>query len=155
MINLKRKRNWNEHKLKDFDKCKGVYLEDDLSPGDQIKKKEARAIYSYPRSKGNDGKTLCMNLVIDNIKYSSNNQLPHNMTMNNAKMVEVQDGLALQGLHAIFSNQCDFVYERRIHTSSEQAPRYKRAKVGRKIHVARKIMETDNVFEDMWISKRI
>ena len=141
----------NVYKLKDYDKWRGVYLQDDLSPENQTKKKEMRAIYSFAKSKGIDVKMRSLNLIIDGVKYSPNDQLPHNLSIKSAKMVEVQDGLAFQGPHAEYSNlhKCSFVYKGRNHTSSEQALQYKRAEVGKQMHVAQKIMQTDNAYEAM------
>ena len=147
----------NAYKLKDMEKWKGIYLQDDLSPSDQIKKREARAIYSFAKSKGIDIKMRGMNLIIDNVKYRPNDQLPHNLSIENAKTVDVQDGIAFQGPHAIYSNlhQCDFVYEGRKHTSLEQALQFKRSQVGKQKHVGEKIMATDSSYEAMRLGNKI
>ena len=42
------------YKLRNSDKWKGVYLLDDMFPEEQIKKKEARAIYAYAKANGID-----------------------------------------------------------------------------------------------------
>ena len=40
----------NVYKLKNNNKWKGIYLKDDLSPAQQTKKKEVRAIYAFVKA---------------------------------------------------------------------------------------------------------
>ena len=90
----------NVYKRKNIKKWKGVYLQDDLTPQGQEKKKDSRAIYAFAKSKGIDIKMRGNNLIIDSVRYGPDNKLPHDLSIANAKTVKVKDGLAFQGKHA-------------------------------------------------------
>ena len=147
----------NVYKLHDMKKWKGVYLQDDLSMSEQLKKKETRAIYVFAKSQGMDVKMRGNNLIIDGIKYSQDDELPHNLLIEKAKTVKVKDGVAFQGKHAPYSNlhPCQFKFEGRDHTSSEQALQYKNVTVCKQDHVARKIMETDEPYDIMGLASKL
>ena len=134
----------NVYKLKNIQKWKGVYLQDDMSAPEQAKKKEVRAIYAYAKAQGLDVRMRGNNLVVDGVKYGSDEVLPHNLSIEKAKTVKVKDGLAFQSTHSPHSNlhKCNFKYEGREHTSSEQALQYKHAQVCKQTHVADKILNT-------------
>ena len=55
----------NVYKLKNNNKWKGVYLQDNLTRLEQEKKKDTRAIYTYTKSKGVEIRMKGSNLVID------------------------------------------------------------------------------------------
>ena len=81
----------NIYKLKDNQKWRGVYLQDNLTLVEQSKKKETRAIYAYAKSKGVDVKMKGSQLVIDGDKYSYGEDLPRDLSIENAKTVVVKD----------------------------------------------------------------
>ena len=147
----------NIYKLKNDEKWKGVFLQDDLTPEEQVKRKETRAIYAYAKAKGLDVKMKGSRLVVDGVRYNHNEKLPHNLSIQNAKTVQVQDGIAFQGPHAIYSNlhPCEFTYENRNHKSSEQALQYKKAEICKQEHVAKQIMDTDDAYEAMNLGKKL
>ena len=78
------------------------------------------------------------NLVIDGILYASTEVLPHDLSIEKAKTVNVKDKIAFQGKHAILSNlhRYQFKFEGRDHTLSEQALQFKHATVCKQAHVA-------------------
>ena len=100
----------NIYKLKDNQKWKGIYIQDDLTQADQIKKKETRAIFAFAKSQGVDVKMKGNQLVIDGVKYNYGEELPRNLSIENAKTISVKDGLAFQSGHSPFSNlkKCQF-----------------------------------------------
>ena len=89
--------------------------------------------------------------------YNHGDKLPHELSIQNAKTVSVQDGIAIQGPHSIYSNlhHCDFIYENRNHKSLEQALQYKHAEVCKQQHVANQIMQTDDSYEAMNLGKKL
>ena len=132
-------------------------LQDDLSLSDQVKKKEPKAIFAYAKSKGVDVKMRRNNLVIDRIRYSSTEALPHDLSIEKAKIVKVKDGLAFQGEHAPLSNlhRRDFKFEGRDHNSSVQALQFKHATVCKQVHVAQKIIETKKSYEIIRLANKL
>ena len=88
--------------------------------------------------------------IIDSVKYQHNEVLPHDLSIEKANTVKVKDGLAFQGKH-IKSNlhRCEFKFEGRDHTSSEQGLQYKHATVCKQAHVAKKIMEIEDRYDIM------
>ena len=147
----------NAYQLKDMEKWKGIYLQDDLSLPEQLKKKENRAIFAFAKSQGIDVKMRGSHLIIDGVKYRHDEVLPHDLTIEKAKTVKVKDGLAFQGKHAPLSNlhRCEFKFEGRDYTSSEQALQYKYATVCKQTHVATKILETDDSYDIMRLEKKL
>ena len=135
----------NVYKLKDMQKWKGVYLQDDLT------------IFAYAKSQGLDVKMRGSHLIIDGIKYQQNDALPHDLSIEKVKTVKVKDGIAFQGKHAPLSNlhRCEFKFEGRDHTTSEQALQYKHATVCKQEHVAQKILENDEPYDIMRIANTL
>ena len=77
----------NAYNLRNMDKWKGIYLQDDLFPAKKLKNKEVRAIYEYAKAQGI--KLKGSSLVIVSIKYGPKDTLPHNLLTENAKTVKV------------------------------------------------------------------
>ena len=128
-----------------------MYLQDDMTPDEQERRKETRAIYAYAKAKGLDVKMKGSKLVVDGVKYGHSVKLPHGLSIESAKTVVVQDGIAFQSKHSIYSNlyHCDFTYETRKHKSSERALQFKKAKTCKQEHVAKQIMVTDDSYTAM------
>ena len=147
----------NIYKLKDNQKWRGVYLQDDLTLAEQSKKKETRAIYAYAKSKGVDVKMRGSQLIIDGVKYSYGEDLPHDLSIENAKSVVVKDGLAFQSGHSPYSNlrKCKFRYEGKDYHSYEQALQVKHATVCKQTHVAEKILKTEDPQECMRLGNKL
>ena len=147
----------NVYKLKDNQKWRGIYLQDDLTQAEMLKKKETRAIYAYAKAKGIDVKMKGNQLVIDGVKYGYGEELPHNLSIENAKTVIVKDGIAFQSGHSPYSNlrKCQFRYEGKDYHSSEQALQFKHTTVCKQTHVAEKILKTEDPQECMRLGKRL
>ena len=147
----------NAYKLRDNEKWKGIYLQDDLSPAKQSKKKETRAIYAFAKAQGIDIKMKGNNLVIDGVKYGQDEVLLRNLSIENAKTFQVKDGIAFQGTHSPHSNlhKCNFTFEGQDYTSSEQALQVSHAKVCKQTHVAKKMLETDEPYDIMRMGKKL
>ena len=119
----------NANKLKNINKWKGIYPQDDMSAPEQAEKKEIQAIYDYGKAQGLDVKMSGSNLIVDGVKYGPHEVLPHNLSIENAKTVKVRDGLAFHRTHSPHSNlhKCNFKYEithRRNKLYNINMPRY-------------------------------
>ena len=113
----------NIEKLRTLDQWKGVYLSDALSATEQNQQKDLRCLYAAAKSRGIDVKLRGLLLTIDRIRYTyaDINHLPHNLSMENVKLIKVSDGYAFQSHHAFFSNMfpCQIKYEGNTYMSSE------------------------------------
>ena len=147
----------NAYKLKGMRKWNGVFIQEDLTPEAQQKKKETRAIFAYGKSKGLDIKMKGSHLVIDGMKYTSNENLPHELSIEAAKVIKVKDGLAFQGPHAPYSNlhKVHFVHKGTPYNSSEQALHHTRAVVGKQQHMADRIMEETDTYRILRLGKLV
>ena len=86
------------YKLGTLQGWKGVYVNDDMSQPKQAQRKEMRAIFSFAKSTGSDCHLRGSRLIVDKKPYTYENlkDLPHGLSIEAAKMVKVQDGLAFQ-----------------------------------------------------------
>ena len=104
--------------------------------------KELRAVSAFPKSQGIDSKVRGTNIIIDGKAYVHKDMeaLPHDLTMEKAKVVEVEDGIAFQGKHAFLSNHhpCTIKCDDNINCS-EQMYQYTCAIENEEGGVARKI----------------
>ena len=123
----------------------------------QLKKKETRAIFAYGKSKGLDVKLKGSHLVVDGVKYTTNENLPHDLSIENAKVINVKDGIAFRGPHAPYSNlhKVNFIHKGVPYNSSEQALHHTRATVGKQDNVADEIMKETNTYKIMNLGKKI
>ena len=111
-IRLKHKVLRNAYKLKDKQERKNTYLSDDLTSDQQTKRRDLRCLHAYAKSMQIDSKLRGDAIIIDGVRYAHDNidKLPHEITLENAKIVEVQDGHAFQSEHAFLSSlyECEF-----------------------------------------------
>ena len=149
----------NLHKLKLNQKYKKVYVVDDFPPETQEKIKELRAISAFSRSQGLDSRMKGANLVIDGKAYAHENmdKLPDKLSMEAAKLIEVEDGIAFQGKHAYLSNHhpCEINFGDKKYNTSEKAYQHTRALENNEGGVARQIYEQTELKEIIRLSKLI
>ena len=83
--------------------------------------------------------------------------LPYNLSLENAKVIEVEDGTAFQGKHIYLSNHfpCTIKYQDKVFNSSEQEYQYKRAIENNEGGVARRIYVEKDLKEITKLSKLI
>ena len=105
-------------------KWRNVYLNDDLSPEEQHKRREMRCIVALAKSRGIRCQLKNGGLVIDDQRYTHSDmeRLPYGLSMTEAKIVKVEDGTAFQGHHAFMSNmfQVNIKYEGHTYFSAER-----------------------------------
>ena len=149
----------NAYKLKTIESRKNTFLSDDMSPEQQSQRRDFCCLHALARSKGFDSKLRGDTIVIENDRYNHSeiNCLPHKLTLENAKIVRVQDGYAFQSHHAFLSSlfECDFEFRDRKYTSAEKAFHHVRAEDNTQPGLAKKILETENSYEDMRTGKKI
>ena len=104
-------------------KWRNVYLNDDLSPEEQHKRREMRCIAALAKSRGIRCQLKNGGLVIDDQRYTHSDmeRLPYGLSMTEAKIVKVDDGTAFQGHHAFMSNMfhVNIKYEGHTYSSAE------------------------------------
>ena len=95
-MRLKHKVLRNAHKLKDKEGHKHTYLTDDLTLDQQVKQRDLRCLNSYARSMNLDSKLKGDAIVVEGVRYTHSDigKLPHEITLENAKIIEVADGYA-------------------------------------------------------------
>ena len=149
----------NLYRLKQSQKFKRVYVVDDVSPEIQEKTKELRAVSAFARSKGIDAKMKGQKIVVDGkaYTYEEMSDLPHNLSIQAAKLVEVEDGVAFQGKHAFLSNHhpCDIKIGDKYFNTSEKAYQHTRAVECDSGGVAHQIYKQTDLKEIIRLSKMI
>ena len=119
----------NSYKLKRSQAFKRVYLVDDYTQKVQENLKEMRAVSGYAKSKNVDSKVKGMKLVIDGkAYYKEMKDLPHGLSIEAAKTIEVEDKVAFQSKHSFLSNhhRCTIKKDDKVYSSSEQTFYYTR-----------------------------
>ena len=149
----------NTYKLKRIQKYKKVYLVDDYSQEVQEQLKEIRAINAYAKSQNLDSKVKGTNLVIDEKTYSykDTKNLPHELSIEAAKIIQVEDGVAFQSKHAFLSNRypCKIRKDDKDFSSSEQIFHYTRAMENEQGGVAQLILQEHDPREIQKLGRRV
>ena len=85
---------------------KGVNLNDDLPPSQQAERRDTRSLIALARSKGLASKQKGSAVIIEGVRYPPRDfpALPHGLSLEAAKTVQVTGGLAFQGHHSYLSN---------------------------------------------------
>ena len=134
------------YKLRNMQKYNRVFLVDDYPPEVQENIREMRAVSAFARSKDIDCKVRGIKIIVDGQAYTHGEMknLPYDLSIEAAKVIQVEDGTAFQGKHAFLSNHhpCKIVWDNKEYTSSEQMFQYTRAIENDEGGVARKIYET-------------
>ena len=158
-LRLKHKVIRNAYKLKEKEERKFTYLTDDLTQDQQLKRRDLRCLNAYARSMNLDSKFRGDAIIVDGIRYTHEdiNKLPHEISLENAKIVEVQDGYAFQSEHAFLSSlyHCEFSFNDQKYHSSEQALHHVRADDNNQLELASKILETKTSREAMDLGKKV
>ena len=92
--------------LKGNEKYPRVRLSDDLTKQQIREKKDLGCIHALARSRNIKSKLRSTCIIIEGRKYDHRDlgALPYDLSMENAKIVDVRDGVAFQGPHAFYSN---------------------------------------------------
>ena len=147
----------NAYKLKNMQERKYTYLSDDLTPDQQSQRRDLRCLNAYARSMQIDSKLRGNAIIIDGTRYTHADigKLPHEITFENAKILEVQDGHAFQSEHAFLSSlfDCEFTYNNQKYYSSEQALHHIRADENNQPELAADILKTkSSILKDALIT---
>ena len=96
----------NVKRLVDLPKWSNTYINDDLTPEQRSEKHDARSIALFARTLNVDCKQRGGAVIIDGRRYPAKefHNLPHNLSLENAKVVDFQHGCAFQGHHAYLSS---------------------------------------------------
>ena len=95
---------------------------------------------------GVDSKLRNDAIVVDGIRYKHHeiSKLPHELSMENAKIIEVEDGHAFQSEHAYLSSlyEVEIEFNNKKHRSAEHAFHFSRADENNQPEMAALILET-------------
>ena len=99
----------NITKLKDSEDWKGIGINDDLSEEKLSKQHDLRALAALARSKGQTAQQRGDYLIINDQKFSYRDidDLPLDLSLEDAKLRPTIDGVAFQGPHVFLSNLAD------------------------------------------------
>ena len=88
----------NAYKLKDNQGRKFTYLSEDITPEQQTKRRDLRCLHTYAKSAGLDSKLRSDSIIVDCKRYTHDDidKLPDEITLENAKVVQVANGYAFQ-----------------------------------------------------------
>ena len=149
----------NVKKLKDNDSYKRTYVKDDLPEDIARQRQELRCLAVAARDRGYETTIRGGALVVDNKRYtySDIDDLPEGITLENAKIVQVDDGLAFQSHHAYLSNmfKCTIVHEGNTFTSSEQNYWHDIATLAGDQRAIEELRDVKNGYEAKRIGERI
>ena len=114
----------NVKHLKDLDEGKKIFIKDDLPQEISKQRQELRCLAAAARDRGFEATVRGGAIIVDNKKYSYSEiaDLPEGVTMENAKLVAVDDGMAFQSHYAFPSNMypCEIDHEGHKFHCSEQ-----------------------------------
>ena len=109
--------------LKDKAKWKRVSIGDDLTPEQNRNRQDLRDLCALARREKIDARLSGNALIVDNRRFLHKdiNNLPHGLTLKDAKQVRCKNGIAFQGPASYLSNlhKISFVYEDLDFTSAE------------------------------------
>ena len=147
----------NLYKLKDMPEWKGTYVNDDLTPVKQAERNEMRAVFSYAKSKNIDCQLRGAKLIVDKRRYTyaDMKNLPLGLSIEAAKMIPVEDGLAFQSKHAPLSNlhPCKIRHKENDFTPVEQGLQHEHAVTCKRDDIATKIMSTNDPEKIMQLAR--
>ena len=113
----------NIGKLKPIVAWKGVHLSDALTPKEQKQAKDLRCIFALGKAEKLDIKLRGKVIIIDGIRFTpkEKDSLPYDLSMETAKIIPVDDGVAFQSEYAYLSIMYITVikYDGEVYPSSE------------------------------------
>ena len=149
----------NAYKLKELPHHKNTYLSDDISVEQQGKRRDLRCLHAYAKSMNIDSKLRPDAIVVDGTRYTHEdiNKLPHEISLENAKIIEVEDGYAFQSEHAYLSSlyEVEITFNDKKHRSAEHAFHFTRADENNQPEMAVLILEAKTSRDAMNIGRRI
>ena len=145
--------------LKEDEKWSRISTRDDVTEEVQDIQRDLRCIAASARSQGLKAQVRGKALILEDKRYTYDeiNDLPNNLSLENAKIVKTIDGVAFQGKHAYLSNlaTCQIQEGTDSFSSAEQYILVNKARLAEDQLSERKLRESKNVFDMIKIGKRI
>ena len=136
----------NVRKLKDLLRWKADTLTDDLAPEALIKRGDMRWVYALAKQERVQAYLRGNDLIIDGKKFSHGElcYLPHNLSLERAKTIVLENGIAFEGQHSYMSNfyTSPFKYQGTDFCTAEQYFQYLTALAHTNNQIASKILLT-------------
>ena len=149
----------NITKLKDNDKWKGIRINDDLSEVKLSKQRDMRALAALARAKGHTAQQKGDFLIINEQKFSYRDidDLPIDISLEEAKLRPTKDGIAFQGPHVYLSNLADapFDDDETPYRNMEEYYQCKHAQHAGNKRIWRLLRECENSYEMIRLGKEL
>ena len=155
------KQNLDENiaKLKDNERWARISIRDDVTEETQKIQRDLRCIAASARSNGHRAQVRGRALIIEDKKYSYDhvNDLPFDLSLENAKIVVTPDGVAFQGKHAYLSNlaPCQIVENGEDFRCAEENILVNKARIAGDKRNERRLREAEKVYDMINIGKDI
>ena len=138
----------NRKKIKQFEDCARVWINEDLTVEKRRQWSEMRLIVEQANREGMSARQAGDVIIVEGIRYKHQDlhKLPGPLCLENATIRKTPKGYAFYSKHCCLSNfaPAPFVYEGQDYVCLEQAYHYTRAYRAGKFEIARKILlETD------------
>ena len=149
----------NISSLKDEEKWSRISIRDDATEETLDIQRDLRCIAASARSQGVKAQVRGRALIIEDKRYSREDlgDLPYNLSLENAKIVKTEDGIAFQGKHAYLSNlaECQIEEGEDGYRNAEEYILVNKARLADDKHSEGKLRECENVYDMIKIGKRI
>ena len=149
----------NISKAKDSNKWLGVHVQDDLPPEIIEQRRDLRCLAALAKEKGHRVSLRGGSLVIDEQRYGFHDigKLPDGINMENAKLVQLEDGWAFQSQHAFPYSMypCKIKHKGHDFNCVEQAYVYDMAEEAGDQRAMEKVRDCQNGYEAKRIGNRI
>ena len=149
----------NSYKLKRSQNYQKVYLVEDYPPKVQDQIKVMRAISAFAKSQGIDCKMKGNKIIVDGkaFAFSELGNLPHELSIEKAKTIKVEDGIAFQGRYSYLSNHhpCTIKSDDKVYNCSEQMYHFTRAIENNEGGVAQQILKETELAEMMRLGRKV
>ena len=149
----------NISSLKDKDKWKKISISDDVNDSTKNMQRDLRCLAASAKAKGLKAQQKGNALILEGQRYTYGEigNLPHNISLDNAKLVQTVDGVAFQGEHAYLSNlsASPFVDNSDDYQCAEQFIQVGRAKLAGDRRREEKVRDSSSPYDMIRIGKQI
>ena len=148
----------NINKAKDSQKWSGVHVQDDLPQEIIEQRRDLRCLTALAKERGHRVALRGVSLVVDDQRFAFYDigNLPDGSTLENAKLVQVEDGWVFQGHHAFPSSMypCTIKYKGQDFHCAEHAYVHDMAEEANDQHAIKKLRDCKNGYEAKRIGKK-
>ena len=149
----------NINKAKDIELWAGVHIQDDLPQETLEERRDLRCLAALAREKGHRATVRGGAIVVDDVRFAFSDiqNLPSGITMENAKLVKVEDGWAFQSHHAFPSSMypCKITHNDHVFHCVEQAYFHDMAEEAGDQRAAEKLRACKNGYRAKAIGEKI